>query len=213
MSYADVITIASTHTSTSAAKKNIQPYLHTFFSWTKHNHLISSGSYIRPQTHIKQTHSQHLSTRTQTSTNNKYTHRNSIVQTEGDTHGYLQGSHETDAGVCLFHMVASCILNQHYQTASHAERSIEDCHRMHTRHKHLLDETHTSHTRSPTCPRLTIQSENTTSPSPTYTILNTPMLKNPLSSTTTATQQTFPQIPITTTDIKTNMRQTHIYCL
>ena len=41
------------------------------------------------------------------------------------------------SGVCLFHMVTSCILEQHQQTASHAECSIENCHRMHTRHKHI----------------------------------------------------------------------------
>ena len=37
MVYADDITITSTHTSTSAAKKYIQPYLHTVFVWTKQN--------------------------------------------------------------------------------------------------------------------------------------------------------------------------------
>ena len=37
MSYADDITIRSTHTS--AAKKYIQPYLHKVFAWTKHNNL------------------------------------------------------------------------------------------------------------------------------------------------------------------------------
>ena len=35
MAYADDITITSTHTSTSAAKKYIQPYLHKGFVWTK----------------------------------------------------------------------------------------------------------------------------------------------------------------------------------
>ena len=41
MAYADDITITSTHTSTSAAKKYIQPYLHKgFFSWTKQNNLL-----------------------------------------------------------------------------------------------------------------------------------------------------------------------------
>ena len=40
-------------------------------------------------------YSQHLSIRTHTSTNNKSFHRNRIGKTEGDTHGYLQGSHET----------------------------------------------------------------------------------------------------------------------
>ena len=37
MAYADDTTITSTHTSTSAAKKYIQPYLHKVFAWTKQN--------------------------------------------------------------------------------------------------------------------------------------------------------------------------------
>ena len=40
MAYADDITIISTHTSTSAAKKYIQWYLHKVFVWTKQNNLI-----------------------------------------------------------------------------------------------------------------------------------------------------------------------------
>ena len=40
MAYADDITITSTHTSTSAAKKYIQPYLQKVFVWTKQNNLI-----------------------------------------------------------------------------------------------------------------------------------------------------------------------------
>ena len=43
--------------------------------------------------------------------------------------------------LCLFHTVASCILDQHKQTVSHAERSIENCHKMHTNTQHLHDET------------------------------------------------------------------------
>ena len=39
MSYADVIIITSTHTSTSAAKKYLQTYLHKVFAWTKQNNL------------------------------------------------------------------------------------------------------------------------------------------------------------------------------
>ena len=39
MAYADDITITSAHISTSAAKKCIQPYLHTVFVWTKQNNL------------------------------------------------------------------------------------------------------------------------------------------------------------------------------
>ena len=40
MAYADDITITSTHTSTSAAKKYIQPYIHKVFAWTKQNNLL-----------------------------------------------------------------------------------------------------------------------------------------------------------------------------
>ena len=39
MVYADDVTITSTHTSTSGAKKYIQPYLHKVFAWTKQNYL------------------------------------------------------------------------------------------------------------------------------------------------------------------------------
>ena len=39
MTYADDITITSTHTSTSAAKKYIQPYVHKVFAWAKQNNL------------------------------------------------------------------------------------------------------------------------------------------------------------------------------
>ena len=39
MTCADDITITSTHTSTSAAKKYMQPYLHTGFAWTKFYNL------------------------------------------------------------------------------------------------------------------------------------------------------------------------------
>ena len=38
--YADDITITSTHTSMSAARKYMQPYLHKVYDWTKHNNLI-----------------------------------------------------------------------------------------------------------------------------------------------------------------------------
>ena len=40
MAYADDITITFTHTSTSAAKKYIQPYLHKKIAWTKQNNLL-----------------------------------------------------------------------------------------------------------------------------------------------------------------------------
>ena len=40
LAYADDITITSTHTSTSAAKTYMQPYLHKVFAWTKQNNII-----------------------------------------------------------------------------------------------------------------------------------------------------------------------------
>ena len=40
MAYADDIPITSTHTTKSAAKKYIQPYLHKDFAWTKQNNLL-----------------------------------------------------------------------------------------------------------------------------------------------------------------------------
>ena len=40
MAYADDITITFTHTSTSAAKKYIQRYLHKVCAWTKQNNLL-----------------------------------------------------------------------------------------------------------------------------------------------------------------------------
>ena len=42
MTYTDDIIITSTHTSTSAAKKYIQQYLHKVFAWTKQNNLTQN---------------------------------------------------------------------------------------------------------------------------------------------------------------------------
>ena len=58
--------------------------------------------------------------------------------------------------------------------------------------------THTPHTRAPTAPRLTIQTENTTSitsPTQTHNIFQHSKAKKTLFLTTAATQQTFPQTP------------------
>ena len=95
MAYADDITITSTHISTSAAKKYIQPCLHKVVAWTtftlftpdpaeyksnmdlknlQHRTTygsapIGDGPYLRPKTHIQHIHSQHSSTSTQATTN------------------------------------------------------------------------------------------------------------------------------------------------
>ena len=58
--------------------------------------------------------------------------------------------------------------------------------------------THTPHTRAPTAPRVTIQTENTTSitsPTQTHNVLQHYKAKKTLFLTTAATQQTFPQTP------------------
>ena len=104
MSSEDDITITSTHTSTSAVNKYIQPYIRnnltlspdkttcTLYTPDPTEYTINlglninntthgnapkvSGSYLRHKTHKQHTHSQHLSTRTQASANNKVIHRN-----------------------------------------------------------------------------------------------------------------------------------------
>ena len=132
-------------------------------------------------------------------------------KTKGETHGYLQGSHETGFGVCLFHMVASTILDQYYQTASHAELSIDDCHRIHTRHNH--DETsHFPYTSTySSTPHNSSRKHNIHHiPTQTYNIRHHTKAKT-LYLTTAATQQTCLPDPhtVTTTDIKTNMHHIH----
>ena len=73
--------------------------------------------------------------------------------------------------------------------------------------------THPSHTRAPTTPRLTIQTENTTfitSTTQTHNILQNSKVKNPLFLTTAVIQQTSHRpLTVATTDIKTNMRHIH----
>ena len=84
---------------------------------------------------------------------------------------------------------------------------------MHTRHKHTTSasrNTHTSHTRSPTALRLTIQTENTTSitsPTQTHNILQHSKDKTTIFNNG-ATQQTDLHT-VTTTDIYTNMCHMH----
>ena len=71
---------------------------------------------------------------------------------------------------------------------------------MHTRHKHTTSawrNTHTSHTRAPTVPRVIIQTKKSiTRLTQTYTILQHSKEKQTISLPTATTQQTFPQTPI-----------------
>ena len=97
MAYADDITITSTSTS---AATYIRQYLHKVGDWTKQNNLTlhpdkttctlftpdpaeyksikGSGLYLGPKTHIHHTYSQHLSTSTQSTINDKNTHSKSM---------------------------------------------------------------------------------------------------------------------------------------
>ena len=88
-----------------------------------------------------------------------------------------------------------------------------------TRHKHTTSarrNTHTSHTRAPTAPRLTLQIENTTSiasPTQAHNILqHSKSLKNTIFNNVRYTTNipTYPHT-VTTTDIKTNMRHKHTF--
>ena len=96
-------------------------------------------------------------------------------------------------------------------------RSIENCHRMHTWHKHTTSawrNTHTPHTRAHTAPRLTIQTENTTSitsPTQTHNILQHSNAKKTTIFNNGRYTTNIPTDPhtVTTTDIKTNMRHIH----
>ena len=96
MAYADDITITSTQTSMSAAKKYIQPYLHQVFAWTKQNNLLLNPDKqlalcshqtlqnIRPNNKQQSTthgnapkgYGSYLRPKTHTSTTSQYKHTN-----------------------------------------------------------------------------------------------------------------------------------------
>ena len=96
---------------------------------------------------------------------------------------YLQGSYETSSGVCLFHMVASCILDQQVMQNA-ALRTAPGC-TQDTNIQHMHGETLTF----PIHKHLqlhVLQYKQKTQHS---------KARNPLFLTTAATQQTFPQTP------------------
>ena len=152
MAYADDITITSTHTSTSSAKKYIQPYLHKVFAWTKHTksrqnnlHSVHARPYRTYEQSGHKIHNNALPMATLPKvlgltldpklTYSTHIHNISVhtqkplqiikaltatgwgKQKETLMATYLQGSYETSSGVCLCHMVASCILDQHYHSS------------------------------------------------------------------------------------------------
>ena len=104
------------------------------------------------------------------------------------------------------------------QTASHAERSIENCHRMHTRHKHY-NTCMTKHSHFPYTSTYSSTHHNTnkkhnihhihyTNTQHTSTLQGS---RNPRFLTTAATQQTFPQTPTSVTTTRTQKQTCAIY--
>ena len=61
MTYADDITITSTHTNTSAANKYIQPYLHKVIAWINQNnlHSVHSRPYSSTRHNTNRKHNKH----------------------------------------------------------------------------------------------------------------------------------------------------------
>ena len=133
-----------------------------------------------------------LSTSTQATTNHKSTHCSRMGYTEGDTHGYLQGSYETSSGVCLFHKTQTyniCMTkHSHFPYTTTYSSTPHNTNRKHNiHHIHYTNTQHTS----------TLQG-----------------FRKTLFLTITATQQTFPQTPTQSLQQtkKTNMRHIHCSC-
>ena len=162
--YADNITITSTHTSTSATKKYIHPYLHTVFAWTKQNNftLNSDKTTCTLFTPDPADYKSNLDLKINNKAlpvathpkvlgltfDPKLTYSTHIHNISVQAHKPLQmikaltatgwGKQKETLMVTYKAVMrpaleyASSILDQHQQTASHAERSIENCHKMHT---------------------------------------------------------------------------------
>ena len=142
MGYANDITITSTHKSTSAAKKCIQPYLQKVFAWTKQNNLILNpdkttctlfppdpaeyksnmdlkihNNALDMATHPKVlglTLDPKLTYRTHIHNISVHAHKPlQIIEALTATGWGKQKDHSWLPISCLFHMVASCIIDQH----------------------------------------------------------------------------------------------------
>ena len=90
-------------------------------------------------------------------------------------------------------MVAPCILEQHKKTASHAEFSIENCHRMHKSHKYTTSASYFPYRSTYSSTRHNTNRKHNIHHTPYTNIQTLRGSKNPLSLTTAATQQTFPK--------------------
>ena len=144
------------------------------------------GSYLKPNTHIQHTHPQHISTRTQTSTDHKSTHCNRMDGVNRRRHSWLPTNQLWDRLWSmplpygrLLHPRPTLINYMQNTALRTATGCTQDAY---IQHPH--DETlNTPHTRASTAPRLTIQTENTTSITlhPLHkhtTYFNTPRLKH-----------------------------------
>ena len=211
MAYADDITITSTHTSTSAAKKYIQPYLHKVLAWTKQNNHL-------PKTHIQHTHPQHLSTSTQTSTN----HKSTSLQQDGVNrrrHSWLPIKQLWDR---LWSMPLL------YGRLLHPRPALTNCKSCRTQHWELPQDAHKTqtynicmmkHSHSPYTSTYSSTPHNTNRKTqhPSHplhkhtTYFNTPRLKKNTIFNNGRYTTNIPTDPhtVTTTDIKTNMLHIH----
>ena len=236
MAYTYDITISSTHTSTSAAKKYIQPYLHKVFVWTKPNYLTlnpgkttctlftpdpaeyksnldlkinntaitncnppkGSGSYLRP----KLTYSTHIHNISIQAYKSLQMIKALTATGWGKQKETLMATYKAVMRPALEYassiwspLASSTNINKLQVMLNAALRIATGC-TQDINIQHLHDKnTHTSHTRAPTAPHVTIQTENTTSITQTYNILQHSKAKNTVFNKKAATQQTFPHTP------------------
>ena len=138
-----------------------------------------------PKTHIQHTHSQHLSTCTQSSRNDKSIHRNRMGKTKGDTHASsIWSPHSSSIIINKLQVIQNAALRT-------STGRIQD-----TNIQHLHDEIITLPIHGH--PQLNASQSKQKTQHPSYhlhkhtTYFNTPRLNTPLSLTTAAIQQTLP---------------------
>ena len=138
MAYADDITITSTYIGTSAAKKYIQPYLHKAFAWTNQNNLApnpdkTTCTLFTPDPAEYKSHLDLKINNTSLSLGNTTKYSGAYLGLKihiRHTHSHLSTSTQATTNDKNTHSNR----RRSWKTASHAECSIENCHRMHTRH-------------------------------------------------------------------------------
>ena len=132
-----------------------------------------------------------------------------MEQIEGDTHGYLQGSHETGSEVCFFHMapLASATSINKLQIMQNAALRTATGYTQDTNIQHLHDETLTLPIHEQLLPHASQYKQKTQHSSHSLheqtTYFNTPRLKNAIFNNGRYTTN-FPTDPhrVTTTDMK-----------